>query len=381
MQTSQTVNNVKISAAVFKEADLEDYLGLSRQEFSEAVPVETDQANWKNSYVESLLTNPDHIRWKHLNSPFGASTFVRAVSFGKTVGRVLLQPRTFYSATQKYQVACAMDMLVLRRFRSPSSNFINLIKASDGMPNFDFVYHTANEITHGLYGRLLRFPNPFSLDSYGFPLRIAGLLSSVTRRRINAIDWLTAPFRWLVGVLALAFKALAQLDISQQPISDEQLESLFQNCLRQSGPLLARTNEYLKWRFGDVSNCPGEIFRIDRKGQLIGYIVTRQVEMEGLKHLVLMDFLLEPDTTFRSQFALRLWLLRSAITVKVDTFFTMVNSCNPMAHKFIGFPLMRIPDKVLPHATPIFIRRFHDQKGEFKTDSSLHFTLADLDYF
>lgn len=364
MQNSQTDNNVQVLIDTFREADLEDYLELSRKEFSKAT-----------------LTDPDPIRWKHLDSPFGASTFVRLVASGKTVGRVLLQPRSFYSATQKFHVACDMDLLVQREFRSPSSNFINLIKASDDILSFDFVYHTANKITHALYGRLLRFPNPFSLSAYGFPLRIAGLLSSIMGRRIDALDWLIAPFRWLVEALALAFNSIIRLDISQRPMSDELLENLFQNCLRQSGPLLGRTNDYLKWRFGDASNCPAKIFRIDRKGQLIGYVVTRQVEMGGLKHLVLMDFLLEADTPLSVQVALRLWLIRSAITLRADTIFTMVNSFNKMARKCVGFPLVRIPNELLPHATPIFVRPHPHRNSEFKMDRSLHFTLADLDYF
>ena len=382
MQNSQTDNNVKVTIDTFKEADLEDFLELSREEFSKAVLADPDHADWKDLHVESIMTNPDYIRWKHLDSPFGASTFIRLVASGKTVGRSLFQPRSFYSTTQKFHVACGGDLLIQRKFRSPPSNFINLILASDGISSFDFVYHTANEISHTLYrSRLLRFPNPFSLSSYGFPLRIAGLLSSIMGRRIDALDWLIAPFRWLVGALALVFCSIVRLDISQRPMSDEGLENLFQNCLRQSGPLLARTNDYLKWRFGDASNCPAKIFRIDRQGQLIGYVVTRQVEMGGLKHLVLMDFLLESDTPLSVQFALRLWLIRSAITAKADTLFTMVNSFNEMARKCVGFPLVRIPDKLLPHATPIFIRSYRHRNSEFETDRSLHFALADLDYF
>ena len=370
-----------ISIDTFKEADLEDYLDLSRKEFTKATVSDTVQADWKESYVESLLTNPDYIRWKHLDSPFGASSFVRLIVTNMTVGRVLLQPRPFYTSSQRFNVACDMDMLVSREFRSPSSNFINLIKASDDLPNFDFVYHTANEITHQLYGRLLGFPNPFSLQSYGFPLRIAGLLSASIGRRIDALDWLTAPFRWLVEGVALGFYWISETDVSQQPMSDVELDKLFTKCLHQSGPLLARTNAYLKWRFWDAADLRGKVYRIDRKGQLIGFFVTRELELGGLNHLVLMDFLLDTDTPRVSQFALRLWLIRAAIKAKTDTLFTMINPFNKMAQKCVGFPLVHIPDSLLPHATPIFIRAYGHQNKHFETDQSIHLTLGDLDYF
>jgi hypothetical protein len=298
-----------------------------------------------------------------------------------TVGRVLLQPRPFYSASQKYNVACDMDMLVDRDFRSPSSNFINLIKASDELPTFDFVYHTANEITRQLYERLLGFPNPFSLQSYGFPLRISGLLSALIGRRINALDWLLAPFHWIMQGTAFGFCQIAGTDISQQPMSDTELDELFKKCLHQSGSLLARTNEYLKWRFVDAVDFPSKIYRIDRKGQLIGFFVMRYLKLGELNHFILMDFLLDTHTPLICRIALRLWLIDAAIKAKTDTLFTMINPFNKMARKCIGYPLVRIPDKLLPHATPIFIRAYGHKNKHFETDQSIHLTLGDLDYF
>ncbi len=368
-----------ISASKFTVTDLDDFLKLSKLEFSDAV--NSGQLDSKNAYVESLSTNPDHISWKHLNSPFGASTFLRLVSANNTVGRVLLQPRPLYTTLQKYNVACDMDMLVSRKFRSPPSNFINLIKASDGMSDFDFVYHTANEITHKLYGRLLGFPNPFSLQSYGLPLRIAGLFSAFIGYRIDTLDWLTAPFRWLLDAAAFIFHWLAGPEISQDSMSDTELDTLFKKCLHQSGPLLARTNEYLKWRFGDEADFPATVYRININEQLIGFFVTRQFELGGLNHLVLMDFLLDCDTPVITRLAIRLWLIRLAIKVNADTLFTMINSFNTMAKKFIGLPLVRIPDGLLPHATPIFIRAYGYQNKHFESNQSIHITLGDLDYF
>lgn len=370
-----------ISIGEFKEIDLEDFLGLSKLEFLKTDPIESSDADWKDRYVESLLTNPAHVRWKHLYSPFGASTFVRLTTSTKTVGRVLLQPRTLHTASQTFNVACSMDTLVTREFRSPPSNFIKLIKASDGISNFDFIYHTANEITHQLFGRLLRFPNPFSLQSYGFPLRIAGLLSALIGRRIDALDWLLAPLRWLMEIGALCFCWIVGPDISKNSMSDMELDKLFAKCLHQSGPLLARTNEYLKWRFGEAADFPASVYRIDRKGKLIGFFVTRQLELGGLNHFVLMDFLLDAETPLLSRIALRLWLIRTAIKEKADTLFTMINPFNKMARKCVGFPLARIPDSLLPHATPIFIRAHGPQNKQFEMDLSIHLTLADLDYF
>ena len=279
------------------------------------------------------------------------------------------------------KTAAVNDLLIDRKHRTTPMNFITITKACGEVASLDLIYHTSNERSFPLYSKLLHIANPFSLRSYGFPVRFAGLISSLVGRRVNAIDWLTAPWRWAIAVVAYVVNAVARLDISQGAMSDDELERLCAMCLRQSGPHLARTNAFLKWRFCDAPLRSAEIWRIDRKGQFLGYVATRKVELGALNHLILMDFLLDPDATLLIQVALRLWLLRMAIASKADALFTMVNSFNTIARKCAGFPLVGIPEKLLPHATPIFVRARSNDGKDLETDRSIHFTLADLDYF
>lgn len=354
----------KISVEPFAVTDLDYYLELSRSE-----------------YGPSISTNPDHVRWKHLDSPFGASTYISLVASGKIVGRALLQPRPMYTASQKLNAACVTDVLIDSEFRSPPSNFINVTKATGNVPKFDLVYHTSNVHTAPLYSKLLHLSSPFSLRAYGFPLRIAGFLSLITGRRIDTIDWLTAPLRWLLSIISFVMNSVAKLDIAPQKLDDDALAVLCVRCLHQSGPLLARTNAFLKWRFKDAPLWPATVYRVDRDRQFLGYVVTRKIDLSGLSHLALMDFVLDPETPIFVQIALRLWLVHSAIRLKVDTLYTMVNSFNGIARKIAGFPLLSIPDRLLPHATPIFVRYRNNDNKEHETDRLIHFTLADLDYF
>jgi hypothetical protein len=354
----------QLSVSTFSETDLENFLALSQSE-----------------YGLSASTNNKHIRWKHLDSPFGASFCVNLSDNGQVVGRALVQPRPLHTATTVAKAASVMDMLIVREHRTTPINFIQITKATGNIENIDLVFHTSNERTFPLYSKLFRFPNPFSLKAYGFPVRIAGLFSSIFGRRIDAIDLFTAPFRWLLVLIAYMANSVASLDISQRAISNVELETLCTKCLHQSGPHLARTNAYLKWRFNDAPLWPATLCRVDRRGQFLGYIVTRKVELSGLNHLVLMDFVLDPDIPFVAQIALRLWLIRNAITSKSDALFTMVNSYCDIALKCVGFPLISIPDRLLPHATPIFIRTRGNDNEELESARTIHLTLADLDYF
>lgn len=350
----------------FVASDMEGFLELSQLEYG---------------ISGSTATNSKHIKWKHLDSPFGASTYISLVASGKIVGRALLQSRPLCTASQRFSAACVTDVIIAREYRSPPSNFINVTKATGNVPMFDLAFHTSNERTYPLYTKLLHFPNPFSLRAYGFPLRFAGLFSKIIGRRVEVLDWFTAPLRWLLSIIASAVNFAARLDISLRAMGDDELDALCTKCLHQSGPLFARTNAYLKWRFADAPLSPSTVYRIDRKGKFIGYIVICKQELVGLNHLLLKDFVLDPDTSLFVQIALRLWLIRSAIKSKVDTLFTMVNSFSSIARKCVGFPLVSIPDRLLPHATPIFMRFRSNDNKEFEMYKSTHFTMADLDYF
>ena len=354
----------KISVETFSETALEIFLDMT-----------------KNEYGPCLTSNAEHIRWKHLASPFGASICISLVEAGQVVGRALIQPHPMRTDANRFNIASVMDLLIEQKHRTTPANFISLTKASGNLEHYDLVFHTSNERTFPLYSKLFRFSNPFSLKAYGFPVRFAGVFSAIFGRRINAIDWLSAPVRWLLLAIADVVKFFSRLEISARAMDDEELETLSAKCLQQSGPHLVRTNAFLKWRFTDAPFWSATIFRIDRKGHFLGYAVTRKMELGGLSHLVLMDFMLDLDASFIARVALRFWLVRQTITSQADALFTMVNSYNSMARKVAGFPLMPILDRFLPHTTPIFIRPRSNDLKKFEADRSIHMTLADLDYF
>jgi hypothetical protein len=353
-----------ISVKTFTESDLEDYLNLSQKQ-----------------YGPSVATHADHNRWKHLQSPFGASSYVRLMDGEQVVGRALVQRRTLRTRSEAIPAGCVVDLLIDRPYRTTPRNFLNITKTCDELEGCDLIYHTANERTFPLYSRLLHFPSPFSLVAFGLPVRLSGFLGAILGRRINALDWLTAPWGWLIDILAYAALRGSKLSVSQHAMSDSELETLSKKCLGQTGPHLARTTDYLKWRFRDAPLWPATVSRLDCEGQFLGYVATRCVELKGINHFVLMDMLLDPEIPRMTLIALRFWLLRQVVSSRADAFFTMLNPFNTMVRKLIGFPIIRIPERLLPHKTPIYMRVRRQEFIELTADRSIHVTLADLDYF
>ena len=172
------------------------------------------------------------------------------------------------------------------------------------------------------------------------------------------------------------------MSISSGPLTDEELDELSRHCEEKAGPLFVRTNDYLKWRLSDCPLFPADIHRIAVYGKKVaGYVATSKIELQGLKHFVLRDFMLSPGLTLLQKAAIRLWLVRGAIVSGADTVYTMFNKNNASAKQLSGFPLMHIPDRLLPHMTPIYLRWTHDQPQYTKYDGLTHLTMSDLDYF
>ena len=354
----------EVKVELFNEKILEEFISLS---FSE--------------YGFSAAANFSHIKWKHLTSPFGTSTCVRLVSDDKTVGRALLQPKLIYTELGKFNIAFVADVLISPKFRTPPTNFINLTKASGNISDFSLVYHTGGKQTEPLYRKLFRFSKPFSLRGYGLPVRFSGIFFKVIGRRIDALDWFISPFRWLLGLVAVFGISLARLDVTVRLPEDDKLSLLCLKTLRHSGPLFARSKYFLKWRFIDAPLWKATIHCVERSGNFLGYIATRKFEFKGLTFLVVIDFLLDPDLTLFDRLVLRSWLILQAIKNDVDALFTMINPRSRAARICVGFPLICIPDKFLPHGTPIFMRSRGNENQRLETEESTHMTLADHDYF
>ena len=117
----------ELTVQKFSDADLEGYLKLSQAE-----------------YGGSVSCDAEHIKWKHLNSEFGASSYVKLSVNQRVVGRVLIQQRILRTLVGTYKLGQVMDLLIDKDHRTSPKNFIDLTKACGNVNGFDSVFHTSN---------------------------------------------------------------------------------------------------------------------------------------------------------------------------------------------------------------------------------------------
>lgn len=328
----------------------------------------------------SPVTNLDQMKWKHLNTVYGASTAINLRSERDLVGRVLLQPRILYVDGEKISVAFATDSLVHQDFRRPFSNFFSIINEIAKVNDFSLVLHTSNENTEGIYHNILKLKCPISLSGYGLPVSLSKITEKILGFNALIFQSINIPYRFILnmlhGLMSFYSKLIILPDIAGSQVnvdffSDEDVLNNFE---------LVRDEKYIKWRYKETPLCKADVFHLYRNGDYIGYMVLRNIELENLKFTALMDFSLSKISVIDMMY-IRMYIIKKAMERKNDAVFMLFNKEAIEAKKFLGFPFFLIPDKYLPHKTPLFAHLNNPQKVSADKLSGLHVTLGDLDYF
>jgi hypothetical protein len=335
----------------------------------------------QSTYDDPLATDSAHFWWKHGVGPAQPSISIGLYEKDWLVGRAMVQRRRFrIDASTTVSGGLIFDVVLAPKHRN-AANFISLVRAQAEPPDIDIVVHTSNATSQLLYERLLRYPIAFRLAAFGLPVRLRGLIRKLTGRAIPGVDLLTVPWRWALRAAAAICRRLSGLNIEIGMPSESELQRFVPGFTKLVGPHFERNHAFLEWRFQAGPQFNGAVATLRRSGTPCGYIAWRMVSLEGLEFLVLMDLVLDAPLTLGQSLALRLDFIARACRDGADVAFVMMNPDAKLASAICGLPLIRILDQHLPHPTPIFVHsRRHDLDVSSK-NSSMHITLADIDYF
>jgi len=358
--------NCNIKVNKIDHEGLKSFVGLSKSEY--------DSTN--------AVTDYDQMAWKHLDTAHGPSTAINLNCKDVTVGRVLLQPRKIRVGEKEVNIAFATDSLVLLEFRRPLSNFFSIMKEIKHIHDFSLVLHTSNENTEAIYRNVLKFKCPISLSGYGVPVNLRAIFKKVVGFDSAIFEIINLPYRWLINS-ACFFTATymsALVLTSDQP--DENVLDHHISNHKFSGDLqIIRSLAFLKWRFNGSPHWKANVLHIYSKRNYVGYLAIREVELDGLKFTIIMDFSVNADLSWFDVLFIRFSVIKIAINNRSDAVFTLLNNRADMVKKFTGIPFFKVPDRLLPHKTPFFVHINDESIFSIDTLKKLHITLADLDYF
>lgn len=337
----------------------------------------------KTVYETPEVLNVDHLRWKHLLGPWGPSISVSLRDGNRNlIGRSFIQPRSFITASgERTRGATVTDLIIAPGSRSASA-LIAMTRAIKAPEGFTLIAHTSNDTSDVIYRGLFKFPVAFNLTATGLPLRVSGALNTLAIRNGMAkgtLEALAAPWRWLVSCTAKGLSKITGLAFGPRPSEDE-LASIGHEFSSRVGQHFARDEAFLRWRFEDGPIFRGDLKWLWHKDECIGFVALKKVAIRDMEILVILDTVFRRSLSNRDGYAVRFLLAELAVNTKCDAIFSLSNLNNSELSWLGRFPYFRIPDKHLPHSTPIFIHT-SGTIGNSQPLGDVFFTLADLDYF
>ncbi len=333
-------------------------------------------------YSSPEVIDSEHLLWKHLQNSYGPSTSVSLRNVNeKLVGRSFIQPRTFWIIPSiSCRGATITDLVIMPTERSAASliSMTRAIKSPDGI---DVVVHTSNDSSDLIYRKLFKFPIAFTLAATGLPLRVSNILKPhlVNPTLRKAIELLVSPWRLLLLASALVIRAVSSVKFAAEP-SDSVMSEIFEEYRHHAGAHFERSQRFLIWRFSEGPLFNGKVEWVWRQGECLGYLAFKQVTLGGLVVFVIMDAVLRRRLTLKEAIAIKFLAVRLATERSCDAVFSLANIENSALQWLKGFPFLHIPDRHLPHSTPIFIHALNEHRS-LEKQADVFFTLADLDYF
>lgn len=333
-------------------------------------------------YSSPEVINSEHLLWKHLQNPYGSSVSVSLRNGSEElVGRSFIQPRTFWvTPSVSCRGATITDLVIMPAERNAASliSMTRAIKSPDGI---DVVVHTSNDSSDLIYRKLFKFPIAFTLIATGLPLRVSNILkphlANSTLRKV--IELFVSPWRWLLRATALIMKIVSDVKFASEP-TESVMSEIFEEYRHHAGVHFERSQRFLEWRFSEGPLFNGKVEWVWNQSECLGYLAFKQVKLGGLVVFVIMDAVLRRRLTRKEAIAIKFLAVCLAIENSCDAVFTLCNTENSALKWLKGFPFFHIPDRHLPHSTPIFIHASNEHRS-LEKQVDVFFTLADLDYF
>lgn len=337
------------------------------------------------TYPHTPPSDPRHVRWKHLANPAGASVVISLPGRdGPPVGHVFVQRRAWVTGgSGEIRGGLVTDLMLAPSSRGASA-FIALMTEARRPDGIDIIMHTANEVSEPLYRRLLRYPVSLELVAFGCPtgrvvlqgpasgirLRAAGLAASAAGVAAGCIARLLAP---------LAARLAGIQRIGGGLTADER-EAAFAAFRASAGPHLRRDDAFLDWRFRDApAASPVEWLRL-RDGAS-GYVALAAVTLAELSAVAIQDLMLPRPPRRLEGLALRLIVMAAASRTGAGVVIGLWNPASRMSRWMTGLPFVRVPERLLPHASPIFVSSAPGTSVAADGLRGAYLALADLDYF
>ncbi|KUO72781.1 MAG: hypothetical protein APF81_00735 [Desulfosporosinus sp. BRH_c37] len=269
-------------------------------------------------YGESWISDTGYLKWQYEANPAGPAMIqlARDSETNQLVGQYAVIPLRFRAFAKTVNGILSLNTFT-RQSYTGQGIFTGLAKA---------VYQTcAGQESEFCYG----FPNPNSFPGFIKNLGFTHLgCVPLLLRPLNTKALVTRRFGPLLGSLSFPFQPLFKVkDRSDDryevyPLTSFNLSAMntFWTKVQDRYPIMGiRNADYIRWRYFENPYRDYQLYGIHRKNcsELIGYIVGRCTEVEGMPSGMIVDFLVDPSVPDAGNFLLNR-LLRFFVDNNMD---------------------------------------------------------------
>lgn len=335
-------------------------------------------------YSGESVNDPEVVAWRHLESPAGPSTTIELVEGGESVGRMWILLHPWLVNGVRVTAANPIDFLIREDHRSLPA-FMSLFKTTmrEALARAELVFHTSNPLTDNLYRNLMKLKPVTELDGAVLPVRpfAAAQAGKVfNARTLGKI--LDSGIHVGVRILGWAARA-ARISLLNDAILSDQ-DAVLAAFRTEEKVCGERTAEHRTWRFRGAGPIRYREQWIARRGEVIGYVVTSDRDVDGVHGRFVIDLVLPGSQPWFVRWSLWAQLAASAARDRRQAVFFFYNRSNARLAGLASLPLLTVRRDRLPQRVPVFVRTRADHHRSTITAADLssgYFVLADFDLF
>ncbi|HZK84969.1 MAG TPA: GNAT family N-acetyltransferase [Desulfosporosinus sp.] len=318
----------------------------------------------REHYGDSWISDPGFLKWQYESNPAGSAVIqlARDEETDQLAGQYIVIPMRFMVDDETVIGTLSLNTLTRQNY-SGQGIFTGLAKA---------VYQDCTEQgVRFCYG----FPNPNSYPGFtkklGFTdlgnvpllLRPLNTKALVQKKLASWLAPLALPFQLFYNVKDRSDQSYEVYSFTAFNLSE--VNAFWANVHHKYPIMGIRDEDYLRWRYFDIPLRDYQIYGVRQKNssKLLGYIVGRCTEVDGMSSGMIVDFLFDPKHPATGRLLVhRLLNFFKENNMELAGSLMLPHTEESQALKAEGF--FTCPKALEPQPFPVVYRRFNPSVGE-----------------
>ena len=239
-------------------------------------------------YGDIDIARADFLEWEYFRNPAGQTVIALACSDAdnELAGQNIFCPIAFSAFGRKAMGSHSVNTLTASSFRGQgiSSKLVAHCLAEGKKRKYAFTYGSPNHNSYALFVKKMNFADLGMVPLLIMPMKIRQLV----KKRIHPL-------------LAAMTPPLKLYETGRKLLPGYQLYEITKDELHHFDDLSARLCEripvmcvrdatFMRWRYFDVPFREYKIWGVQKEESILGYIVLRIAEVEGVRNGMIMDF-------------------------------------------------------------------------------------------